>query len=217
MSAPCRCGGFKVLVASDGWQTFPCACQPDEDRWVAAGIPPFYHHAVPSDLPGEELFSSRLLWGPAGTGKTFEAIRILKRHARARNGGRFVDLAQLEDERRTSIRTEGVLPGENLFSAPFLVADDLCRRPRITPFWEEFLSELIRQRYNAALPTVWTSNHSPADLVTILGNHLVGRILETCGPRVHALGGRDRRLAGAALATGPAESSFEIRHNSGAN
>lgn len=187
------CNGFRVLMGPDGRTLYPCACQPDTDRWKAARIPERYFDEplVPMTTP-----ESWLLWGPVGTGKTRRAVGMLKSWARKRSGGLFVDLWELSEDRKAAVGSEDTdLPGDEYPGAAFLVCDDLARNPRMTPFWEDYLSTLVRRRYNANLPTIFTSNHPPDELERRIGDHLVSRIVQGCGPRIVEMSGRDRRIA----------------------
>jgi len=188
------CKGFGVLASSDHRMTVPCSCRPDAELWRAARIPERYADApltVAATIP-----TSKLFYGPVGRGKTRMAVSLLKGVARLRTGCRFVDLPTLELSRRAAIRQEiDILPGDALAEAPFLVLDDLAREPRMTDFWEEFLSGLIRERYNMMLPAIWTSNHNPAQLENRIGAHLSSRILEMCRGQVVEITGRDWRAS----------------------
>lgn len=190
--APCAtCAGIGFLDSPAG--LVPCACQPDENRWRAARIPGRYFSAPSSLLARDELEASRYLWGPPGHGKTTQAVGILKRWARVRTSVYFVDLPDLELRRRRAVET-GEDIGAEYLSAAFLVADDLCRQPRLTAYWEEYISNLIRERYNFKRPTIWTSNYSLEYAERMLGQSSVSRIKEMCGDRVEKVKARDWRL-----------------------
>jgi len=192
---PCTCKDTGVLYLPDGRTKIPCPkCVPDETRWRAARIPLRYLDAPPSTLPSAEIPVSRFIFGKPGRGKTRSAVGILKRHARARFGGLFVELVALEGQRRTAVATHAEeMPGSELFEAPFLVADDLMRNVRATDFWAEFVIDLVRCRYNANLPTIWTSNFPLENVGKTFGDWVAGRIGEMCGDRVLEMDGRDYR------------------------
>jgi len=194
-----RCNDNGVLSSPDGRTLYPCACVPREKRWRAAGIPPKYS-ATPI-APAEVVFGdgrrarSRFIWGPVGTRKTSTAVEALKGFLEVRHGGLFVDLPQLEMRRRTDWEVGG-----EFARAPFLVADDLGWQNRMTQFWEDFLGDLIRYRYNEDLPTIFTSNHSLEELEGRLGSageSLVSRIFEMVGGRVEHRTGPDQRVVNA--------------------
>lgn len=202
----CRCRGARALYMPDGRTLFPCPdCVPDIDRWRAARIPERYLDAPLSTLPGPEIAVSRYLFGEPGRGKTRKAIGILKRQARARFGGLFAEMVALEGQRRNAITNDEPLPGPDLFTAPFLVADDIGRNVRATDFWAEFVVDLVRARYIAELPTVWTSNFTIEQLAKPFGEWAASRIGEMCGERVHEVKGRDWRVP----STPPSPSSPE--------
>lgn len=193
--SPCVCGGARVVYLPDGRTTAPCPCVPDEERWKAAKIPTRYLDAPLSTMTGPEIPLSRFLYGPPGRGKTRRAVGILKRHARARFGGLFVELVALEGQRRSAVANhDEVMPGTELLAAPFLVADDIGRNVRATDFWAEFVVDLVRSRYNANLPTIWTSNFSLEGVANTFGDWVAGRIGEMCGDRVVEMKGKDWRV-----------------------
>lgn len=194
MTTCTRCAGFGLLMLQDGRGTVPCSCRPDAELYRAARIPKRYELTPPADDPDPMI--GRLLFGPPGTGKTWRAVSLLKAAVRIRSGARFVDLPQLEQDRRAAVRfnPDERMPGEELFGAAFVVLDDLARQPRMTEFWEEFLAALIRHRYNADLPTVFTTNHGPEDLEARIGSHLTGRITEM-SRAIEQLAGKDWRAA----------------------
>lgn len=198
MSACETCKGAAVLYLPDGRTKIPCPkCVPDDARWLAARIPSRYFDAPSSTLPSAEIPVSRFIYGKPGRGKTRTAVGILKRYARARFGGIFAELVAIEGQRRSAVgKDDEVMPGEELFTAPFLVADDLIRNVRVTDFWAEFMVDLVRARYNANLPTVWTSNFPLESVGKTFGDWVAGRIGEMCGDRVFEMDGRDWRLAG---------------------
>ena len=190
----CNGAGVLELVPKSGRaELVPCACQPDEERWLAARIPRKYFSVPPSSLPAGEIAVSRYLWGPTGHGKTTQAVGILKRWARVKTRVLFVDLPDLEMRRRRAVET-GDEVGTEYLSAAFLVADDLCRQPRLTPFWEEYLSNLIRERSNSNRPTIWTSNFSLEQVEGILDESVAGRIKEMCGDRIYEVEEHNWRL-----------------------
>lgn len=190
--SPC-CKDARVVYLPDGRTRIPCSCVPDLERWQASRIPPKYLDAPLSTLKGEEIPRSRFLYGEPGRGKTRAAVGILKRFARRSFGGVFLELVALEGQRRNAVSTGEEPPGEEFFSAPFLVADDLLRNVRVTDFWAEYVIDLVRSRYNANLPTVWTSNFPLDQVAQTFGDWVAGRIGESCGPRVFEVSGPDWR------------------------
>lgn len=183
------------MYLPDGRTRVPCSCVPDGERWKAARIPQRYLEAPVSTLPSPEIPLSRFIYGAPGRGKTRRAVGILKRHARARFGGLFVELVALEGQRRSAVGNhEEEMPGEELFAAPFVVGDDLMRNVRATDFWAEFVIDLVRARYNAALPTIWTSNFPLENVGKTFGDWVAGRIAEMCEGRIHEMSGKDWRV-----------------------
>lgn len=119
------------------------------------------------------------LYGQVGAGKTGLAwgiVRCLCEHGVAALIVHWRDLLAL---RRRGISSNGNGPteGERLLArarrASVLALDDLgAERP--TGFALEELATLVEARYQAALPTIVTSNLSPEGLVRRMGDRLVG-------------------------------------------
>lgn len=165
-----------------------CQCVPDATKWRDARIPARYKEAPPKTFKG-----SAYIQGPPGRGKTQLAIGMLKSWAVKRMGGKFVDLIDLEQQRRDAIGTKTFPPGREFMDAPVLVADDIGRNDRITDYWREFLVSLVTTRYREDLPTIWTSNYSLKDLEITLGAHIAGRINEMVGKNNFSMTGQDWR------------------------
>lgn len=166
----------------------PPAC----DDWAGMGVPRRYVD-VPKEL--NPVSVSHLLWGPPGSGKTYRAVALMK-GARVSwaNSARFLSLPDLQLARRTAVSMHyEELPGDEAMDRGIVVMDDLARDPRLTDFWEEFVSGFIMSRYNAMKATIFTSNFSPSDVSQRLGDHITDRIMEMCGPRVEKMAGKDWR------------------------
>jgi DNA replication protein DnaC len=102
-----------------------------------------------------------VLMGLPGTGKTHLAAAIANER---RSGGQiayFVTAPDLLDHLRSAYAPESKISYDKVFdavrTAPMLILDDLGAHSG-TPWAQEKLFQLLNYRYNAALPTVITTN-----------------------------------------------------------
>lgn len=191
------------------------------DAWFDAlsrmGVPFRFSSQVPVTLPippdltdwmGYEEPSSAFLngrpWavtflGPAGTGKTWSAVRLLGHawgnHARnalyRKDRARFVSAGDLVHEIRNAIGTQAPsAPFDEYVGAPCLLLDDLGAE-RATDFAQEQLSLLLSQRYNSLRPTIITCNAvDEKDLYARMDPRIADRLVDG---RVYAMQGDSRR------------------------
>lgn len=142
------------------------------------------------------------VWGDVGRGKTHLACRVAKGWAELGRAFRFATAQQLLGDLRAcydgSMREADVL--RDYSSVPLLVLDDLGKE--VPTAWAlSRLFQVIDARYNEGLPTVYTSQLSPAGMGARiagegspeLGDAIVSRIVGTCNER--HLEGPDRRVA----------------------
>lgn len=161
-----------------------------------SGMPHRFSGAPKDSTYEEHLSHGGNLWiyGEVGTGKTVEACAVLKDWLSRGRLGRMVSSVQLLTELRASIdhgRELDVLARYG--SVPLLVLDDLGQE--VPSEWAlSRLFEIVDRRYNAALPTVVTSNLSP-DAVNkrLKADAMVSRLMERC--KVRKVEGADRRIA----------------------
>ncbi|MFD5564476.1 ATP-binding protein [Kitasatospora griseola] len=153
--------------------------------------------------------SSLLLTGPTGTGKTHQAWAALRMIAEA-GPVNYRLIATTAADMYASLRPGGSHRGEKaeleqLASVPILLLDDLGSA-KGSEWVEETTYRLINKRYNACLPTVFTSNYSTEaprhpdtgaivgpGLDVILGDRIVSRLAEMT--TVVVMAGCDRRRA----------------------
>lgn len=107
-----------------------------------------------------------LLGGP-GTGKTHLAAAIANARRQAGQPAMLVVVPDLLDHLRSSFSPESKVPYDELFervrAAPLLILDDFATAGS-TPWALEKLYQLVNYRYNAQLPTVFTSVAALEDL-----------------------------------------------------
>lgn len=177
-------------------------------RWTAA-TPPRYQHADATEpavidwattvITSPETARSLLLTGSTGTGKTHQAYGALR--VIAESGPRdyrviAVTSADMYGRLRPTGQTGAAEHELNkLCDIPLLLLDDLGSA-KTSEWTEEVTYRLINHRYNAMLPTVFTSN-LPAkapngrDLTDALGERIVSRLAEMT--TVIPMAGTDRR------------------------
>lgn len=189
------------------------------DRWHTA-TPPRYRHADATH-PDVQAWADRvaqdsatagslLLTGTTGTGKTHQAYGAL-RHIAAAGPRTYEIRAITAADMYGLLRPKGSARGseeelKRLCRVPLLVLDDLGSA-KSSEWVEETTYRLINERYNACLPTLYTSNlpadstgddghkHGP-DLTGALGERIVSRLSQDTA--VVAMTGPDRRRLQAA-------------------
>lgn len=148
---------------------------------------------------GEPL-ASYYLHGPVGTGKTGLAAGYLQHWILTRGKpGRFVTAPRLFAELRATYDGENselsVL--ERYSRTPLLVLDDLGSESTRSADWvADRLYQILGERHDELRPTVITSNLNLDALTERVGERLVWRIVEACGPGgIIEVGGRNLRAS----------------------
>ena len=148
-----------------------------------------------------------VLTGPHGAGKTHLAAAIANRVIERGHAALFLTVADLLDHLRSSYGEDAEIEYDELLeqmrSAPVLVLDDLDAYAE-TPWAREKFFQVVSHRFNAALPTVFTTAKSPGDADARIAARLtdpgLAQVIEVCGesaPRYLAIGAmtRDRVAA----------------------
>lgn len=136
--------------------------------------------------------------GPAGTGKTWIAVRMLMKLWNAADGGgrvgkwaarpRFFDVSTAIEAIKSEFGTDdNGKTLEAMMVSRLLVLDDLGAQ-RETDFTKDQVSVVLRSRYNDMLPTIITSN--AANLGELGDQRIASRLSDGL---VITLNGKDRR------------------------
>lgn len=150
---------------------------------------------------------SLLIMGNVGTGKTWAGYGALReaavRGVQRNRAGRYVLgtwLATTFPDFVATMRPRAFADKDDMTSekymlqlrdTPLLMLDDLGVG-KSTEWTEDVTHRLINGRYDAELPTIYTTNLAPKDLDIVIGARMVSRLTELC-VRVNMLGADRRR------------------------
>lgn len=133
-----------------------------------------------------------VLTGGNGCGKTHLAVAIANTCIEHGMPVLFIVVPDLLDELRAAYAPNSDVSYDKTFndvrSAPLLVLDDLGTQSS-TAWAEEKLFQIVNYRYNAALPTVITTNRTMDELPV----RLASRITDPACSRVYRILARDSR------------------------
>ena len=147
-----------------------------------------------------------VLTGPHGAGKTHIGAAIANRVIERGGAALFLTVADLLDHLRASYGDDAEVEYDDLLeqvrSAPVLVLDDLDAYSE-TPWAREKFFQVVSRRFDAALPTVFTTAKPPADadarLAARLTDPALAQVVEVGGesaPRYLAVGAMTRERVG---------------------
>lgn len=149
---------------------------------------------IAGDLNGERTGPSVLIVGQTGTGKTHAAFGAIRRYVHG-GGIRLVTPVTVADL-YARLRPHPASNSEDAFAryanTPVLLLDDLAAA-KSSEWTDEVNYRLLNHRYNAALPTLITSNVPPSRLHEVVGDRVASRLAEMC--EHVTLKGEDRRRA----------------------
>jgi DNA replication protein DnaC len=116
-------------------------------------------------------------WGGYGSGKTALFCRALRWAAERGYQVLFADWGATLADVKESYTEDSPSPLIPLERAEILLIDDVSAPA--TPWQAKQLAQVIRNRYNAARPTLYTSNLAPSELQAALLPEVWSRLLET--------------------------------------
>jgi DNA replication protein DnaC len=198
--------GVRRVVRCDCWRE-----QVGRRRLAGAGIPARYERCEFSTFlvyPNEQLLNAvaaakrfaesfpvvekgLLIIGPPGVGKTHLAISALKQAVRTTGvRAKYYDtrslLTQIRSTYNSLTRTAEMDIIRPVMDADLLILDDLGAE-RLTDWVEETMNVIVNARYNAKLPTIFTSNYEDVpdredmnSLLVRVGFRLHSRLREMC-------------------------------------
>jgi DNA replication protein DnaC len=210
----CDDTGWKPVDAKGVRRVVRCECWRDKAAKQALAevrIPPRYQRCefsnfvtYPNDRLLNAVASARrfaesfpvvdkglMIIGPPGIGKTHLAISALKQAVRTTGAqARYYDtrglLTQIRSTYNSTTKTAEMDVIRPVMEARLLILDDLgAERP--TDWVEETMNVIVNSRYNAKLPTIFTSNYDDVpgsddmnSLLVRVGFRLHSRLREMC-------------------------------------
>lgn len=186
-----------VLAIERGWESLyrvpdryrdATVDVPELADWAAHLIDAAAQAQVPSIVRGPSL----LISGPVGTGKTHAAYAALRHLALSGAYCRWqaVTCADLYGRLRPRHGVDSEAEFSAVTHARVLLLDDLGQAKQ-SEWTEDVNYRLINHRYERRLPTLFTTNLGPRDLLAALGERVVSRLAEMTTRVV--LEGPDRR------------------------
>lgn len=155
-----------------------------------------YFKAYADKLPNVKA-KSVVLFGGIGTGKTCLASAIAREAIERGKSAKVVSAYEFNSnmlEAHTSPICERNARLKDYLTADLLVIDDLGTEPMLKNVTVEYLLLVIEERQNKGLPTLITTNFSPARLLDRYGERIYSRLSNKHSSRIIEIGGKDLRL-----------------------
>jgi DNA replication protein DnaC len=131
-----------------------------------------------------------LMYGKCGTGKTHMAVAVTKELLLASRKVLFTSMADLTFEIKKAFRDKAENTEEELIARyleyEYLVLDDFGIE-KTTEWVQQTANYLICKRDNNNMPTIVTSNLSPADIGKVYGDRVASRLIGDYGA-IHCTG-----------------------------
>jgi DNA replication protein DnaC len=119
--------------------------------------------------------------GTTGCGKTHLAAAIVNYRYQARKPALFVVVPEFLDHLRSTFNPESKVSYDQLFervkTRPLLVLDDFGEQTT-TPWVREKLYQVITHRYNAKLPTVFTTRCTMEEILEDMDSAISSRLVD---------------------------------------
>lgn len=198
------CGGYRVLRALFNLSRIPSkycyniALSPQQrDLEAFNTLNDFKENIVTKVENGENLY----IWGKnTGNGKTSWACKIMGHYFRKiafksglENEGLYIYLPTFLDDLRNSYNNPSPEFEEELEMVRYcnlLIVDDIGSE-RLTDWVRERLVSIMHNRVSNGLSTIYTSNLSPEELTSEMGDRIASRVLGTA--QIVEITGSDRR------------------------
>jgi len=119
--------------------------------------------------------------GQTGVGKTHLAAAIANYRYQAKKPATFVVVPEFLDHLRSTFSPESKVSYDQLFesvkNSPLLILDDFGEQST-TPWAREKLYQMINYRYNARLPTVFTTRYSLEEILEEIESSISSRLVD---------------------------------------
>ena len=155
-----------------------------------------YFKAYADKLPNVKT-KTVVFFGGIGTGKTCLASAIARETVERGKSAKMVSAYEFNAwmlEAHTSPISERNARLNDYLTADLLVIDDLGTEPMLKNVTVEYLLLVLEERQNKGLPTLITTNFSPARLLGRYGERIYSRLSNKNCSRIFEIGGKDLRL-----------------------
>jgi len=158
----------------------------DKFDWKRLNLPPEQRENLKYAFDAAFQFAKEpdgwlVLMGQVGSGKTHLAAAIVNYRHQAGKPALFLVVPDFLDHLRSTFSPESKVSYDQLFEnvkkVPLLVLDDFGEQST-TPWAREKLYQLVNHRYNAKLPTVFTTHYSIDEIVEEIDSSIGSRLAD---------------------------------------